>query len=537
MNLFQLGMGRHDNSIALFKKEKDQIELVHYWELERLTREKGHQQCFFDIKQAESLINKLIEQVGLRKEDIHEVWGMPDDWHETHVIPGYEQYFYHSVAHMFSMIFMNSKTFYHDKILSFCVDAGPDITDVTQSHLRDKNYYFLGCYINQGKIQTFPISSPGPLWVMAKRRYKLQEGTLMALASASKSRMLYSVDNEKILSIQKRSDVGSANDFVNKIADIAESITDDDSGKAFNYFDPQFTKDENKISMCMKVVHEMSIKIMERNIEETAARFGIDTREVYLAIGGGYGLNCPTNSHLMKKYSFKRFLAPPCINDSGISLGKGLFKFFVGEKKRISFNLNSAYYGDSDDRLEETLSSVRFADFIKYVEDMDAQKVVEDVLKFPIVWFNGRAEIGPRALCNRSLLGNPKNNQTKDILNQIKQRQWWRPVAPVILGNQLNAWFKDAYPSPYMLHTFQINEEKQNLVPAICHLDGTARVQTLFREDNPYVHEILQEFYKRTGVPLLCNTSLNDRGEPIINTISETLNFALNKKFRWYILI
>lgn len=154
-------MGRHDNSIALFKKEKDQIELVHYWELERLTREKGHQQCFFDIKQAESLINKLIEQVGLRKEDIHEVWGMPDDWHETHVIPGYEQYFYHSVAHMFSMIFMNSKTFYHDKILSFCVDAGPDITDVTQSHLRDKNYYFLGCYINQGKIQTFPISVTG----------------------------------------------------------------------------------------------------------------------------------------------------------------------------------------------------------------------------------------------------------------------------------------------------------------------------------------------------------------------------------------
>ena len=123
----------------------------------------------------------------------------------------------------------------------------------------------------------------------------------------------------------------------------------------------------------------------------------------------------------------------------------------------------------------------------------------------------------------------PRTNKTKDILNDIKQRQWWRPVAPIIMLEHLDEWFEDAIPSPYMLQTFQVKKDKLNIVPAIEHLDYSARVQTMKKSDNPRLYRVLEYFYKKTGVPIVCNTSLNDKGEPIINNINEALNFALRK--------
>jgi hypothetical protein len=138
----------------------------------------------------------------------------------------------------------------------------------------------------------------------------------------------------------------------------------------------------------------------------------------------------------------------------------------------------------------------------------------------------GRAEIGPRALGHRSLLADPRQDTMKDRLNQIKRRQWWRPVAPVILADQVREWFSDADRSPFMLRTFTLRPEKAARVPAISHLDRSARIQTLTREEAPLLSELLQAFHASTGVPMLCNTSLNDKGEPIINVLEEALIFA-----------
>lgn len=150
----------------------------------------------------------------------------------------------------------------------------------------------------------------------------------------------------------------------------------------------------------------------------------------------------------------------------------------------------------------------------------------------PIVWYDGQSESGPRALGHRSIIADPRSIRNKDLINLYKQRQWWRPVAPIILEDFLEEWFENAYPSPYMLNNFVIRQEKKELVPAILHLDLTARVQTINQESDEALYHVIQNFYERTGIPIVCNTSLNDRGEPIIETVEQAFNFALRKKLR-----
>ena len=156
--------------------------------------------------------------------------------------------------------------------------------------------------------------------------------------------------------------------------------------------------------------------------------------------------------------------------------------------------------------------------------------MVEDIIAAPIVWFDKGSEVGPRALGARSLIGDPRTQETKDQLNIIKQRQWWRPVAPIVLRDHIGEWFEQEFESPYMLHAFTVKEEMRDKVIAILHEDNTARLQSITENDGQdRLYEVIQCFYKKTGIPIVCNTSLNDKGEPIINRIEEALNFALRK--------
>jgi len=140
--------------------------------------------------------------------------------------------------------------------------------------------------------------------------------------------------------------------------------------------------------------------------------------------------------------------------------------------------------------------------------------------------------LGPRALGNRSLLSSPLTLDAKVELNKIKKRQWWRPVAPVVMEDHAAEWFYDIYPSPFMLQTFVIREERRSQIPAVAHMDFSARVQTLTHERNPLLYEVIERFHHKTGVPMLCNTSLNDRGEPIIDTIAQAFNFCIRKRIK-----
>lgn len=519
---------RHDQNISLWLKHGNKINLVHYWEIERLTGYKQHATSFFDIKHATNFINELLSEYKLSLDDMVEVWGTPQiqTCNDYHSINDYPELSYHSISHLFSAVMMDTEKYYNSNIIALAVDGGPDsVLDTEET----KKYYYSGCIVRNGKSELFQIFSPGPLWFYASLCYNLREGTLMALASASKSELLMPVSD--VLLVKDISSLKNIFDYIKNLVKYVDALDENQQGKLFNEFDPLFTVEENKISMVVKVIQSISLKIMERNIEDILQKYDLNPFDTYLALSGGYALNCPTNSYLMHKYGFKGFIAPPCVSDCGLSLGIALYAFNK-KMNTVEFNLRHSYYGNQDNNLDYIINCSDFNGHIKQVSDLDEEQAVEDIICSPIVWFDGRAEIGPRALGNRSIIGDPRNQATKEKLNIYKQRQWWRPVAPIILEEEIDNWFENAYVSPFMLHTFTTKRGKEDLIPAITHLDGSARVQTIDRVNNKKLYSIVNKFKEKTGVPIVCNTSLNDRGEPIIDKIGEAINFALRKGIR-----
>lgn len=520
---------RHDQSVALWKKENEKIELVHYWELERVTGLKQHRRAFYDVQQAKTLINHLLEEYNLIMDDMVEVWGTPelDTVCDYHSIQDYNNLCYHSLCHLYSSMLMDTDIYYHDNMLSFAIDGAPD--NLVDVDIENKEYY-AGCYSENGEIKDmFPVYSPGVIWNLAKIRYNLREGSLMALASASQSKLFsYTLEDYLIANVK---DMASVTDCVNEFFDYIDQLTEEDAGVKFNYLDSNFSFEDNKISMAIKVIQEYSLLIMCKNIDDAVEKHNIDVKNTYLCMSGGYALNCPTNSYLMNRYHFKGFVANPCVSDSGLALGIGLYAFYKkSENHYFEFKFDSAYYGDVDDSLQSVAET--YSKYVVSVEKADYKKIVEDIKGAPIVWFNGRAESGPRSLGDRSLIADPRSEKAKDALNQVKIRQWWRPVAPIVLENKVKDWFDDSYKSPYMLHTFYVKEECASKVPAILHLDNSARVQTVTEKENKEIYELIRVFEEETNVPILCNTSLNDRGEPIINSIEEAFNFIIRKHIK-----
>lgn len=515
---------RHDQSLALWQKNGDNVELIHYLELERYSGYKMHDIALLNIDMAWELIDEFLGEHNLTRDDIIEIWGTPliDTVDDYHSIDDYQKINYHSICHLFSSILSDSNIFYNDEIIALAVDGGPDAV-VDEDSI--KKFFYAGCYVCKGKIKIWHINSPAQLWYYARQHYGLREGTLMALGSASTSELI-----DYKLEVERLDDFASftpAYYEIKKLISYVDLLSENDEGISFNKWDNRFTIHENKISMVVKEIHKASIRIMEQNIEKLLVKYRVSPENVHLSISGGFALNCPTNSYLMHKYKFKSFVSCPCVSNSGIALGVGLYAFY---KKMcgdvFNFQLKTAFHGSEYNGIDIPNEYIKFIECIEFV---DAKIVANDIISSPIVWVNGASEIGPRALGNRSIIADPRNEKTKDLLNNIKQREWWRPVAPIILKEHLNDWFENAYHSPYMLHTFDIKNSKRELVPAILHLDGSARVQSISEEDNYSLYHVIKAFYEKTNIPIICNTSLNDRGEPIINNLEEALNFALRK--------
>jgi carbamoyltransferase len=520
---------RHDQSMALWKKTNEKIELIHYWEFERETGIKQHPISFFNKEYAINFINQLLSTYDLTINDMLEIWGTPEltDCITYTSVDVYPDIAYHSIAHLFSAILLDTDTFYKSKILGVALDGGPD--NVVDTKALEKNYY-AGCYVNEGKVNVFSINSPGRLWTCAKMNFKMREGSLMALASACKARCKPIID--ETLELYNVDSLNEANRCVNKVIYYIDSLDLLDENSLEIPYDEKFTYEENRISIIMKEIQRISIKMVDTELDKIILKYKIKTMDTYLALSGGYALNCPTNSYLISSRNFKGMIAPPCVSDTGLALGIGLYAFYKNSNGRMDFKFKNAFYGDRDFELDKIINGNEFKEFVKNVSDFDINQVIIDLIKEPIVWFNERAEIGPRSLGNRSILADPRNIKSKEILNLIKQREWWRPVAPIIMAEKVQEWFIESYASPYMLNTFYIKQIKKELVPSILHLDNSARVQTIILEDNELLYSIIEEFNKITGVPILCNTSLNDKGEPIINKIPEAVNFALRKDMK-----
>lgn len=523
---------RHDQNMCLWYWEKPDLKLIHYWELERETGLKQHSRSFYSIDQFNEIANELLSKYSLTLDDMVEVIGS-NGIHTCH-IDTYASYFdfpgieYHCIAHLFSSLLMDTSMFSSEKILTLALDGGADQV----LKVREKQKAFCGSYSEYGQLKKLiPLSSPAPLWGGASHLFNLKEGTLMALATACQCQAiipetpLFPLDEVDCI----HSDSSGFRKYLVWLNEYVWSLDMYDKTKFLTSFDERFTEEENRISVFMKEIIRKSLQIIEKDIDDIVKLCDIETENCCLSMSGGFALNCPINSYLIQKYKFKRLIAPPCVNDCGISLGYGLYYFWKYESG-FSFHLQTAYYGDDDNGLFEILNASENRRYIDSIQTIDYEKAVDDLLKGPIVWFFGRSEIGPRALGNRSILADPRSEEMKNRLNSIKQRQWWRPVAPVILQEEASNWFVNMDESPFMLRTYQIIKEKEERIPAIAHLDNSARVQTVREQDNPDLVSLIRAFFNRTGVPMLCNTSLNDRGEPIINRINEALDFALKKR-------
>jgi len=529
----QIPMTRHDQNMSLWLKNGKDIKLIEFYEIERYTRKKQHSNVFLDFDHVREFIDKLLKPRNLTINHMREVWGLNGLTEKDDNAKPLAQHTYHCVCHLFSSMLIDSDIFYNEDILSIGVDGGPDNEFDYRTYLKPS---FSGCFTRKGEAAYFHVSSPGKLWNAMQFNTGLREGTLMALATATKCilnnephKPIHIYHGFPVNEVSKKVD-DVMTDYFNYFKDQKERFMNNQEHR-FEKYDGDFSAEENIYSATMKQVQQMSIEIMCENIDKAILEYQITPNETYLALSGGYALNCPTNSFLMKKYGFKGFLCSPAPNDAGQSLGIGLYNFYI-KMKEFNFKLGHAYYGFAQTNMVRELNDPRFKGFIKSVSGYSPKQAVNDICESPIVWFNGRAEIGPRALGNRSILGDPRKSETADILNSVKQRQWWRPVAPVILHEDMSQWFEDINESPYMLQTFYIMDHAIDKIPAVSHLDRSARVQTVRKSQNAELHGLISAFKQRTGIPILCNTSLNDKGEPIINTIAEAINFALGKGFK-----
>ncbi len=242
-----------------------------------------------------------------------------------------------------------------------------------------------------------------------------------------------------------------------------------------------------------------------------------------LCIAGGVALNCVANGRIAREAGFENVWIQPAAGDDGIAIGCAYYGHLAIQKKPRSFVINHAYFGKEykDEGMRDATNKtfVRLATVQTLSKNIcaDTAKVLskENV----VGWFQGRSEFGPRALGNRSIFADPRSVKMKDILNsRVKHRQPFRPFAPIVLAERANEIFEGNQDSPYMLLAKNVYPEWRNKIPAIVHVDGTARVQTVSPENNQRLYQLLKEFDAITGVPVLVNTSFNVKGEPIVET-------------------
>jgi len=249
-----------------------------------------------------------------------------------------------------------------------------------------------------------------------------------------------------------------------------------------------------------------------------------------LLISGGCGLNCEWNSHLKRSELFSDVFVPPCTNDTGVAIGSAADAQFISTGNA---KLNWSVYCGQD-----------FIDDLKLLESnipsvlVRTQKTLTDIALdisngSVYAWANGRCEIGPRALGNRSLLASPLLKSNLDRLNRIKQRENYRPIAPICLAEDYSSHFSEGTPNPFMLYFSKV---QSNNLPAITHVDGSARPQTVTLEQNPLIYTLLKEFKKITNNGVLCNTSLNFNGKGFINRSSDLVSYVTQNNIDGFVL-
>lgn len=295
------------------------------------------------------------------------------------------------------------------------------------------------------------------------------------------------------------------------------------------------------------------------------------TGEENLCLAGGVALNCVANGRLYREGPFKRIWIQPAAGDAGGALGAALHVWHntLGRERNATNKVDSqrgSYLGTeySDDKIEKILIE-KNANFTKLTKN-DLPKIIAEVIASGNVigWFSGRMEFGPRALGSRSILGDPRSPEMQSLINlKIKFREGFRPFAPSVLAERTKDWFemdgvenRDDFSSPYMLIVGRIKKDKlkqndpkrdpprgferlktiKSEIPAVTHVDNSARIQTVHKETNPAFYEVIRAFENITGCPIIINTSFNVRGEPIVESPDDAYRCFMRTKMDYLVL-
>lgn len=286
--------------------------------------------------------------------------------------------------------------------------------------------------------------------------------------------------------------------------------------------DQPVTKKHENIAKSLQVVTEEIILHMLRHLHQ-------QTRQPNLCMTGGVAMNSVANGKITQNTPFENVYVPAGAADNGTSFGAAFYVWNQVLQKKRTFVQDHAYWGCEfgNDQCIEAIKSLELP-FKSYDQDALIEQTVDMMIDGKVIgWFQGRMEFGARALGNRSLIADPRRTDMRDIINlRIKFREKFRPFAPSILEEHVGEWFELEEHAPYMEKVLPIRPEKQSLVPAVTHVDGSGRLQSVSTRTNPRYHALISAFYKRTGVPIVLNTSLNEN-EPVVRTPAEALSCFL----------
>jgi carbamoyltransferase len=248
------------------------------------------------------------------------------------------------------------------------------------------------------------------------------------------------------------------------------------------------------------------------------------TRSRNLCLAGGVALNSKANGKIAASGVVDNIFVQPAAADDGVALGAALAPFLDGGQRLPLKPMRHAYLGPSfdDGAIEATLKTYK----IRFTRLSDPASTAAELLAEGKIlgWFQGRMEFGPRALGSRSILADPRDpGMNAKVNNAVKFREWWRPFAPSLKKEAAPEYLESAFDSPFMILTAQVRREKRSVIPAVTHVDGSARPQTVEKEINPLYYRLIDEFGKRTGVPVVLNTSFNLRGEAIVHTPTDAI--------------
>ena len=311
------------------------------------------------------------------------------------------------------------------------------------------------------------------------------------------------------------------------------------SEKLINLLGEEKTK-KNKIEDCHKDLAHSTQKVYEEAFLNILNNLFKKYKNENLCISGGCGMNSVANGKILNNTNFKNIYVQPAAGDAGGSIGAAYASYFKNKKNKKNFQMTHSYWGTSfdDKQILKTINENEIkiknqnCKHEKILDDESLCKIVSKMISEGKVvgWFQDKMEWGPRALGNRSILGDPRRADMKDILNiKIKRRESFRPFAPSILREHVKDWFEQEDDVPFMMKVYQVKKNKRHEIPAVTHVDGSGRLQTVKQETNSKYYNLIKQFYNLTNVPILLNTSFNEN-EPIVSKPEEALDCFLRTK-------